>query len=199
MKNLLTKTLFILLFLSVVIPFDVQANLFTSDGKQFAKIAAAAVVGGAIIGKKTGAAGTAAVVGSAIGAIIADKGIVMGIQVVGEEIVRVEIPDTIERAAIAVGSGVGATMAIIGAAVAVIGTEVTGVLPKLSALAAGAGTGAAIGATAGESIGLLAATSVLAAGAGKETGAAVLIAVRSIGPVAEAFLGTVAVAKMITK
>ena len=149
----MTKTLLISLLLSVVVPSGLQANLFTAKGKEFAKSAIAAGtlgVVGAVIGKRAEVLAPIAGLGSLIGSIIAERETVIEIQV-GEGAVEVE------RAAAAVGSGVGAAAAVIGAVAVIIGKEVIReksirTLAAISVLAAGAGTGAVVGSAAGKPI-----------------------------------------------
>jgi len=53
MKKLLTKTLFILLLSSVVIPSVIQANFSTADANNFSKIGGL-IAGGLVVGIITG-------------------------------------------------------------------------------------------------------------------------------------------------
>ena len=195
LKNLLTKTLFISLLLSAVIPSGVQAGFFTTNGKQFAKVAAVAVIVGAGIGKKIGIA--TPVVGSMIGLIMAERETVIGMQVEG----RVIAEEAVE-------SGIGAAAAVIGLGAATMGTgakkitgpsEVMGTLATISVLAAAAAGSAAIGRIAGKSIGTLATVFALKAGAGERVGINVFALGVVLGTAAGPFLGTLAGAEMIKK
>ena len=133
MRNLLTKTLFISLLLSAVIPSDVQAGFSIAGGKQFSKVALGASKGAAIAAVATRVA------------VMAEAVTAEAVTVGQAERIAMTVLLAARRVVVGKAGKIAAVGAMVGAARA--GGEIIKVV--------GAGIGAGVGAMAGEPTGML--------------------------------------------
>jgi len=185
MKNLLTKTLFISLLLSAVMPSGVQAGFFTTNGKQFAKVALGTGAG-LLVGTAAGVKMVVTIV-EKVGIIVELFGIpVMTAVGAGPDPVNIIALEVIKGEIAVLLSPVAAGLGAAGAGIGAAAVELT--LGSGGAVATGAGVGATITAT----IAGLATVE-------KSRGIAVMVAVVGTGAVVGAGIGAAMVRKIIAK